>query len=142
MASKLAGTRKLSVILTLSRLWGRRLSAARIGRLWRVLYPRWSEEDRDTQVQGLVEAMQQPSRGLNGLFESRKDWSLTLRELPMPTLLLTSEKGMIKPAERDTILAALPDGHNVHVPGAAHNIQRDSYEAFMKALLEFSGVES
>jgi pimeloyl-ACP methyl ester carboxylesterase len=138
-ATKLGGTRLLGLLVVLSRAWARHLPYTAVRRVFHFIYRNWTDEERDTMAQALVEACQRRGRGLSSRL-GRRDWMTVLRQIETPTLILTSDKGMIKPEERDIVVAALPNGYGAHIPGAAHNIQRDNYEGFTQALEEFTGA--
>jgi N-formylmaleamate deformylase len=68
------------------------------------------------------------------------DWRDQVRGITVPTLLLTAdpEKGSIVTPETAAEVQSLnPQIQVVHIPGAGHNIRRENYPAFMKAVREF-----
>jgi pimeloyl-ACP methyl ester carboxylesterase len=68
------------------------------------------------------------------------DWRDQVRGITVPILLLTAdpEKGAIVSPEGAAEAQSLsPHIRVVHIPGAGHNIRRENYPAFMKAVREF-----
>ena len=69
------------------------------------------------------------------------DWRATLVEIQCPTLLLTGDNNphgaIITPEITEQIKPLLTKGEVQHIPGAGHNIRRDQFDAYMKAVRVF-----
>jgi pimeloyl-ACP methyl ester carboxylesterase len=71
---------------------------------------------------------------------TRRDWPEVARAIRCPALLLTADpaKGAIVTSETAQQAAALSGSIQVvNIPGAGHNIRRENYPAFMRAVREF-----
>lgn len=80
----------------------------------------------------------EPERVLNSLIDSFKmDWKDTIKKIRNPFLLLISDKGMTsqKAAEETNQLNKL--GKWIRISNAGHNIRRENFEDFMKAVVNF-----
>ncbi len=63
-----------------------------------------------------------------------------LSQITCPTLLITADlkKGALyPPAAADKLVAGLPRGRHINIPGAGHNIRREQPAAYLKAVREF-----
>ena len=68
------------------------------------------------------------------------DWWSLVRSITVPTLLLRGEDSHVLDREvAERMVAALPDGRLVEIPGAVHTLHEDNPEAVLAALEEFLG---
>jgi len=68
------------------------------------------------------------------------DWQPIVPEIACPVLLITGdpELGSIVTAEAaERVARMLPNGQVVHINGAGHNIRREQFEAYVKAVTHF-----
>lgn len=73
-------------------------------------------------------------------FGPASDWRAVAKAIDCPVLLLTAdvEKGAILSAEMaQAAVSVNPRIRVVHIPGAGHNVRREAYPAFMKAVRDF-----
>jgi len=118
--------------------WMRRRSPQQIPRLADRLFKKLSDDDKNSWA----DAQYQSSRNsivvaLKNVFDRNRDWTVSLRKIDAPTLLVTADKGLIKSDEADRIMAALQHGSRAHICRAGHNVRRDNYTDFTNALREF-----
>ena len=118
-------------------LWMRTRSPEQIRRLVDRAFPAWSDIDKDSWASAQHTFARRSFRSLYRAFDRRRDWAGYLRRIQAPTLLVTADRGLVPIGEAQAILAELPKGAHVHVPGAGHNIRRDNYPAFTAALRDF-----
>ena len=102
----------------------------------RAAHPRWDERDIAAKMAAMehVEAAT-----VVASTEDLSEWQVAdrLRSLPLPTLLIAADPevgGLLPPELAAALAAANPEVRAVTVPGAGHNIHRDTPEAFLTLL--------
>jgi N-formylmaleamate deformylase len=103
----------------------------------RKLHPNWAAEELDAWA----ESKQQVSPNVaNMVLAPRRRWSDYVRQAACPLLLITAdtEQGAIVTAQTVQDAALFwKNGRAVHIPGAGHNIHRDQFDLFIRAVREF-----
>jgi pimeloyl-ACP methyl ester carboxylesterase len=97
--------------------------------------PRWPSED----LEPWAESKLQLSELVLSAFLDRpaSDLAAHFPELPCPVLFLKADADEAERQRQRAIVAALPDAHLVHVPGAGHNVRRDEHARSVAALRDF-----
>ena len=100
--------------------------------------PTWAE----IEIRPWAESKKQFDPNILKAAPSNWVWREIARAITCPVLLITAEveKGAIVPAETAREAQELNGRIRVvHIPGAGHNIRRENYPAYMKAVREFLG---
>jgi pimeloyl-ACP methyl ester carboxylesterase len=74
------------------------------------------------------------------MWDSFADWKTVVQALRVPTLLITgvNRRGaLVTPSMARQCEALSTRIHTVRIPGAGHNIRRENYPAYMRALRQF-----
>lgn len=117
--------------------WMSTRSPEQIRRLADRFFKTWADIDKDTWAVAQHQSSRKTLKSLMGAIDPSRDWYSYLRKVQAPALLVTADKGLIKADEAGAILAALPQGTAAHIALAGHNVRRDNYTDFMKAVTEF-----
>lgn len=96
-------------------------------------FPAWAESKKQFTPQVFVE-----------LGATQVDWRALVRQLTMPTLLLTADNAprpagpaIITPEIAAEVVALNPHIQLAHIPGAGHSIRREQFELFIQAIRPF-----
>jgi pimeloyl-ACP methyl ester carboxylesterase len=101
--------------------------------------PTWSEEEiHPWAVSKKQFGQNEPERILNSLIDSfQMDWKDIVRKIKSPFLLLISDKGMTSQKAALEVSQLNARGKWVQISNAGHNIRRENFNDFMKAVLDF-----
>ncbi|MFX1549049.1 MAG: alpha/beta fold hydrolase, partial [Promethearchaeota archaeon] len=64
-------------------------------------------------------------------------WHEIFPKVKAPTLLLISEKGIVKRSEAEQYITEFGNAKYEFIENAGHHIHRENFEAFMKIVQEF-----
>jgi pimeloyl-ACP methyl ester carboxylesterase len=69
-----------------------------------------------------------------------QDWQEVAQAIRCPTLLITADPGkgaIVNPETAQQVVKSNSSIHLVNIPGAGHNIRRENYPAYLKAVRAF-----
>jgi len=102
--------------------------------------PGWS----DAELEPWADAKQRFSPNVLSVYDqdngSNVDWSVVLRRITCPALLITADPdrgAIVTDASAAALKALVPHLEIAHVPGAGHNIRRDQFGRYMDVVRGF-----
>jgi N-formylmaleamate deformylase len=112
-----------------------KLSLTQIRELCDKTHKGWNEDDKTLWVIAQKEWAENKSKSKS--FDPKRNWHEIFPEVKVPTLLLTSEKGIVKRSEAEHYITEFGNAKYEFIENAGHHIHRDNFEAFMKIIKEF-----
>ena len=101
------------------------------------LNKKWHEEEKVAWVVAQKEFSVNAGFALFKKLNLKQDWQIIFPKITVPTLLLVSQKGLLKFKDAVRILPAFPDAKITLIENAGHNIRRENTPAFLKAINKF-----
>ena len=128
--------------MRLGSIWMSHGSPEQIRRLANLAFKKWCDEDKDAWALAQYQSSRQSvTKSLANAFDRDRDWTVDLRKIEAPTLLITSDKGLIKDDEATEIMAALRNGSRAHIAHAGHNVRRDNTPDYLAAVTSFLSLD-
>ena len=112
----------------------RAMTEEQLSALARSLHADWSDEDYPDWIAAKKQV------DPNAMPALSQDWRPILAAISAPTLLIRGDSGrggIVTAAVAEEAMALNPNIRAVHVPGAAHNIRRENFPAFLSAVRGF-----
>jgi pimeloyl-ACP methyl ester carboxylesterase len=101
-------------------------------------HPDWAEEEFGPWADSKLQVSEKFSGAMR--FPERPDWRELLPKVKCPALLITSDPergGIVTPEVAEEAQRLLPSIKVVRIRGAGHNIRREQFDAYLKAVRAF-----
>jgi N-formylmaleamate deformylase len=99
------------------------------------LYKDWHEVDKSLWVIAQKEWAENESKSKS--LDPKRNWHEIFPKVKAPTLLLISEKGMVKRTEAEQYVTEFVNARYEFINNAGHHIHRENYEAFIETIQDF-----
>ena len=113
----------------------KKYSLAQIRELCDKKYKKWNEDDKILWSIARKEWAENKSKSKS--FDPKRNWHEIFPKVKAPTLLLISEKGIVKRSEAEQYITELGNAKYEFIENAGHHIHRENFEAFIKAVRDF-----
>ncbi|MDZ4158501.1 MAG: alpha/beta hydrolase, partial [Anaerolineaceae bacterium] len=100
-------------------------------------YPRWHADD---YLNWAIAKKQVSLDILSGFYAPRCPWQQIASRIPCPTLLITGDPhlgAIVTPEVASEALSLIPQATQFHISGAGHNIRREKFETYTRAVQAF-----
>lgn len=99
--------------------------------------PKWSDEELEPWAESKVQFKKQnPKKSLNSL-TNEYDWKEIVKDIECPTLLITSEEGIIEDDFAKKVVELNNKFKWIKIEKAGHNIRRENTEDYLSAVRFF-----
>jgi pimeloyl-ACP methyl ester carboxylesterase len=96
----------------------------------------WHEDDKIPYVIARKQFAENAGK-ISKSFDPKRNWHVIFPKVKAPTLLLVSEKGIVKRTEAEQYITEFGDAKYEVIEEAGHHIHRENFEAFLKAVQAF-----
>ena len=98
-------------------------------------YKTWNEDDKILWSIARKEWAENESKSKS--FDPKRNWHEIFPKVKVPTLLLISEKGIVKRSEAEYYIKEFGNAKFEFIEKAGHHIHRENFEAFMNIVQDF-----
>lgn len=113
----------------------KKYSLAQIREFCDKIHKKWNEDDKSLWAIAQKEWAENESKSKS--FDPKRNWHEIFPKVKAPTLLLTSEKGLVKKSEAEQYITEFVNAQCEFIENAGHHIHRENFELFMKTIKEF-----
>jgi len=113
----------------------KKCSFAQIREFCDKIYKDWHEDDKSQWVIAQKEWAENGSKSKS--FDPKRNWHEIFPKIKTPTMLLTSEQGIVKRSEAEQYITEFGNAKYEFIEKAGHHIHRENFKAFMKIVKEF-----